>query len=79
MEKCPVLGGDLYVSDPSLGLDSDDNLRLAFEANIPITRDIFLAKNHNMQIISPTRQNVTDSYIQIRDMFTKELEYTETK
>ena len=79
LEKCPVLGGDLYVSDPSLGLDSDDNLRLAFEANIPITRDIFLAKNHNMQIISPTRQNVTDSYIQIRDMFTKELEYTETK
>ena len=79
VERCPVISDDMFVSEPALGLDSDDNLRLSFEANIPVNKAIFLARNHHMQIISPTRQNVTDSYIQVRDMFTKELEYTETK
>jgi hypothetical protein len=30
---------------------------------------VFLSSNKHIRVIGPTRQNVTDSYIQIRDMF----------
>ena len=72
-DACPVLSGDLMIGKQGAGRDSDGVLKLSFEANVPLSKEIFLAKNNHMQIKSPTRQNVTDSYIQIRDMFSEEL------
>ncbi len=70
---CPVLSGDLMIGSQGAGRDSDGNLMMSFEASVPLSREIFLAQNTHMQIKNSTRQNVTDSYIQVRDMFSEEL------
>ena len=72
-DVCPVLASDLVMGSQGAGRDSDGVLRMSFEANVPLSREIFLAKNTHMQVKNSTRQNVTDSYIQVRDMFSEEL------
>ena len=76
LEACPVLADSLVLGEPSVGRDSDGVLRQSIEANVPLSREIFLAKNAHMRIKGPSRQNVTDSYIQIRNMFSEELVQT---
>jgi len=44
-------------------------LALSFSAALPMNREVFLSSNKHIRVIGPSRQNVTDSYIQIRDMF----------
>jgi hypothetical protein len=71
LAKCPLLTGEPAIRDSSNGRDSNDRLVLRFNATVVIQRDVFLFANKHMRVVGPTRQNVTDSYTQIRDMFTE--------
>ena len=46
---------------------------LSFSANVIVNPEVFKANNKYMQIIGPSKQNVTESYVQIRDMFTEKM------
>lgn len=59
----------LEVSDSSNGRNSNDNLVLRFTAKLSINPDVFKFENKHVIAVAPTGQNVTDSYIQIQDMF----------
>lgn len=78
IEACPIITDDIYTSEPSIGRDSDGNLVAAFEASVPFNIEIFYASNKHVTIIGPSRQNVTDSYVQVRDMFTEAPEEVES-
>ena len=71
LEQCPLLSEEPNIGDSSYGRNSEDEMVLSFSSTLTITRDVFLARNKHVQVIGPTRQNVTDSYIQVRDMFTE--------
>ncbi len=71
LETCPLLSEEAVPTDSSYGRDSDDNMVLSFSQTLAITHDVFLSSNKHMLIVGPSRQNVTDSYIQIKDMFTE--------
>lgn len=73
---CPVLPDELTTGDSSYGKDGDGNMVLSFTATVPLAKEIFLSANKHMQIIGPSKQNVTDSYVQIRDMFTEKADTT---
>lgn len=70
LEQCPLLSEEPNIGDSSYGRNSEKKMVLSFSATLTITHDVFLARNKHVQVIGPTRQNVTDSYIQVRDMFT---------
>ena len=76
-EACPLLTGDVVVSSSSFGKDSNDDLVSSFSVMLPISNDVYLSKNHHMMIVGPNRQNVTDSYIQVHDMFEAAVSETE--
>ncbi len=69
LEKCPLLSEEMKVSQPTQSRDDDGNMIVRFNANVPISRKIFEDRANHVTIIGPTRQNVTDSYVQIREMF----------
>ena len=77
LETCPLLSEEPNIGDSSFGRDSDENMVLSFSWTLTITHDVFLSTNKHMLIVGPTRQNVTDSYIQIKDMFTEAVHDTE--
>lgn len=70
--QCPLLAETPIIRDSSNGRDSDDNLVLRFTANVTLSKDVFKFVNKHMRVVGPSRQNVTDSYTQIRDMFAEE-------
>ena len=72
LEKCPLLTETPAIQDSSNGRDSDDNLVLRFTATVKLDANVFKFVNKHMRVVGPSRQNVTDSYTQIRDMFTEE-------
>lgn len=69
LEACPLLSDEPNIGDSSYGRNADGQLALSFSASLPMNREVFLSSNKHIRVIGPTRQNVTDSYIQIRDMF----------
>ena len=71
LDRCPLLSSEPIIRDSSNGRDSNGRLVLRFNATIVIERKIFLFSNKHMRIVGPSRQNVTDSYTQIRNMFTE--------
>lgn len=71
LTACPLLSEEPYIGDSSYGRDSDENMVLSFSSTLTITHAVFLSSNKHMLIVGPTRQNVTDSYIQISGMFTE--------
>jgi hypothetical protein len=77
LEACPLLSSDPVISNSAYGPDEDNKMALTFSAELPLTREVFLAKNKHMLIVSPSRQNVTDSYIQVSDMFAPAIENKE--
>lgn len=77
LETCPLLSEEPYIGDSAYGRDSDENMVLSFSSTLTITHAVFLSSNKHMMIIGPTRQNVTDSYIQISGMFTEAAHDTE--
>ncbi len=71
LKECPLLeSGGLTIGSSSYGRGSEDQMVLSFSASIIIDARVFKASNKHMQVIGPSKQNVTDSYVQIRDMFT---------
>lgn len=77
LEQCPLLSDEPSIGDSSFGRNSEDKMVLSFSATLTITRGVFLARNKHVQVIGPTRQNVTDSYIQVRNMFSEAAEKEE--
>lgn len=60
----------IVISDSSNGRGSNDSLVLRFSAVISLTPDVFSFSNKHMLALGPTgRYNVTDSYVQIQNMF----------
>ncbi len=60
----------IKVSDSSNGRDANKELVLRFSATIVIAPEYYDFRNHHMMAIGPTgRYNVTDSYVQIQNMF----------
>ncbi|MBQ3325761.1 hypothetical protein IJG79_01265 [Candidatus Saccharibacteria bacterium] len=67
--NCMLSTSDVTVRDSSNGRDSGGNLVLRFNATITLDENVFLFVNKHMMAISPTSQNVTDSYRQVEGMF----------
>lgn len=70
--ECYLVPGGLTVTDSSNGRDESDNLVLKFTATMRIEETFFTFRNKHMIAIGPMGQNVTDSYVQIGNMFTQE-------
>ncbi|MBO4854823.1 hypothetical protein J5500_00255 [Candidatus Saccharibacteria bacterium] len=71
LEACPLLvENGLNIGSSSYGRGAEDQMVLSFSASITLDPRVFKNSSSHMQIIGPSRQNVTDSYVQIRDMFT---------
>ncbi|MCR5572905.1 MAG: hypothetical protein K6F57_03990 [Candidatus Saccharibacteria bacterium] len=80
LNTCPLLGEDgLVISNSSYGRGAEDRMVLSFSASVMIDSRVFRTSNKHMQVIGPSRQNVTDSYVQIRDMFTAKARALEEK
>ena len=77
LEACPLLSEEPTIGDSSYGRDNEEKMVLSFSATLTISRPVFLSSNKHMMIVSPTRQNVTDSYIQVKNMFTEAAHDTE--
>ena len=70
ISECSILSEDgLFVSNSGWGKGPEDKMVLSFSVNLTLDPRLFLSSSKHMQIIGPSRQNVTDSYIQVRDMF----------
>lgn len=72
--SCLVAEDGAEVSESSNAKDDSDNLVLRFTASVRIDPEVFAYKNKHMILIGPSGQNVTDSYVQIGDMFAKRAE-----
>ena len=72
-ESCYLVpeGSDgIKITDSSNGRDSSETLVLRFSATITLTPEVYKFSNHHVLSIGPAgRFNVTDSYVQIQDMF----------
>lgn len=71
---CMLAPDGFIVESSSNGRDASDNLVLKFTGTTVLAEDFFMFKNKHMIAIGPLGQNVTDSYVQIGNMFTKEAE-----
>lgn len=77
LDACPLLSEEPVIGDSSYGRDREEKMVLSFSATLTISRPVFLSSNKHMMIVSPTRQNVTDSYVQVKNMFTEAAHDTE--
>lgn len=72
--ECMILDEEPTIRDSSNGRDASGNLVLRFSATITLNSDVLAFGNKHMIAISPTGQNVTDSYRQVEGMFAKRAE-----
>lgn len=62
----------ISISDSSNGRGADDKLVLRFSAVITLASEVYDFANHHMLAVAPSgRRNVTDSYVQIQNMFSE--------
>ena len=66
---CMLSAEDPIIRDSSNGRDSNGNLVLRFSATLTLDPAVFEFKNKHVMAISPSGQNVTDSYRQVEGMF----------
>lgn len=71
---CLLVDEAVNIRESSNGRNSAGDLVLRFSTIVTINPEVFSFANKHMRVIGPTRQNVTDSYIQVRNMFTEEAE-----
>lgn len=69
VNECSLAPDGVIVDQSSNGRDSSGNLVLRFSASIKIDKNVFAFKNKHVMAIGPTGQNVTDSFVQIKNMF----------
>lgn len=74
LNNCMLVPDGLEVTDSSNGRDENDSLVLKFSGQMTFAEAFFSFQNKHMIAIGPLGQNVTDSYLQIGNMFTKEAE-----
>jgi|GEM_PF-2515145 len=60
-----LLDGDIQVGDSSYGQSADGSMVLRFEVAFSIRREVMSFHTSNLILVSPPRQNVTDSFNQI--------------
>ncbi len=76
-EPIPLIVPDIPLSqsDVSFGRSFDGGLTLRFTVTFQLDVGVLAYSNQGMRIIAPNKQNVTDSYVQIRDdIFTERVE-----
>ncbi len=62
----------IVISESSNGRDASDELVLRFNATITLSPEVFSFNNKHLISLGPsTRYNVTDSYVQVQNMFNK--------
>ena len=62
----------IRISDSSNGRGASDELVLRFSASIVLNPEVYEFKNHHLLAVAPSgRYNVTDSYVQIQNMFSE--------
>ena len=66
---CMLMVEDPVIQDSSNGRDSAGSLVLRFNAALTLDPQVFMFTNKHVMAISPSGQNVTDSYRQIEGMF----------
>lgn len=66
---CMMAPNGILINDSSNGRTADGALVLRFSAVLPLDKKIFAYNNKHVAVISPSGQNVTDSYLQIGGMF----------
>ena len=66
---CMLSTEDPVIRDSSNGRDTNGNLVLRFSATLTLEPAVFEFKNKHVMAISPSGQNVTDSYVQVEGMF----------
>lgn len=65
----------ITIAESSNGRDTDEQLVLRFSATIVLSPEVFSFNNKHLLSLSPTgRHNVTDSYLQLQDMFAERAE-----
>lgn len=67
---CMLAPEGLNILESANARDDSDNLVLKFSATTILAEEFFSFNNKHMIAIGPMGQNVTDSYIQISNMFT---------
>ena len=64
--------GGIKISESSNGRDSNEELVLRFNATIYVNPEFYKFNNHHMIALAPdNRVNVTDSFVQIQNMFSQ--------
>lgn len=71
---CYLVTEEVNVLDSSNGEGEDGQLVLRFEVLATLVPEALLAANKHMLAIGPSGQNVTDSYLQVNNMFAKAAE-----
>ena len=62
----------IRITDSSNGRGASDELVLRFSASISLNPEVYSFSNHHMLAVAPSgRYNVTDSYVQIQNMFSE--------
>lgn len=67
--QCVLVPEGVNITNSSNGRDAENNLVLTFSAVIEINADVFAFRNKHVMAIGPNGQNVTDSYLQLEDLF----------
>ena len=73
LASCSLLKGDISLDSGSFGRGDTGDMVLTFTASFNLAADAFYTKNKHMIFVGPTKRNVTDSYVPVRDIFTKEV------
>lgn len=69
VNDCLLVPDGFTVTTSSNGRDESDNLVLKFAGTMTLAEEFFQFANKHMIAIGPMGQNVTDSYVQISNMF----------
>jgi len=74
LSKCPLISSDTdmsdVVSEASQSVDQSTGLSSAdFNVNLSLDMSIFRKSTKHVAFYGPSRRNVTDSYVKIRDMY----------
>lgn len=77
LEACPLVNEEPDVFDGSYGKNDEGQKILTFSASFVLNRGPFVSANKHMMIVGPSRRNVTDSYQQVRPIFSEKDEVVE--
>ena len=71
--ECPLLlngeEDNLTVGESTFSVDDAGNPEVKFDVEMLVSPEVFKAAYRHLTVIGPSKQNVTDSYVQVRDMF----------